>query len=275
VKPDPVATQQGDHYGAGYDYNSESPHLKHRHLHERLLGRISAVASGLGQSEREVEALEIGAGDGSVSSHLLAVGCDVTASEMSADSVETMNRRFAGNGRFRAVLDPDGSLDVLGDRRFDLILYASVLHHIPDYKAAIEQAVDRHLRSGGAMVAIQDPLWYPRMSRFTLRFQNACYLSWRLTRGNLLRGLRTRTRRARHGLSEVEAGDAIEYHVVRNGVDEQAIEALIGPRFNKVEIDRYWSSQGTPQQLAGEKLGLVNTFAVFAEGHRPANRVSQ
>ena len=57
--------------------------------------------------------LEIGAGDGSVSDRLLALGCDVTGTEMSLDSVESMNSRFDGNDRFHAVYDPDGSLKVV------------------------------------------------------------------------------------------------------------------------------------------------------------------
>ncbi len=264
-----LASAQSSHYQADYDYNSESPHLKHRQLYEGLMARVAGLVGGMPVEGRPVRALEVGAGDGSVSSRLLELGCEVTGTEMSEDSVETMNSRFAGNDRFRAVHDPDGSLGVLGGDRFDLVLYASVLHHIPDYLAAIGNAVSNHLRPGGGLVSIQDPLYYPRMSPLVLRFQSAAYLSWRLAQGNFARGVRTRVRRTFQGLSEEAPGDAVEYHVVRDGVDEQAIVELLAPDFSEVETVNYWSSQGTLQQRAGEKFGFANTFAIFAREYHP------
>lgn len=252
-----------------HDYWSESPHLKHRHLYEMLTDRIADLIDEVSADDRPPEVLEIGAGDGAVTERLLALGCAVTGTEMSAASVEAMNARFGTNDRFRAVLDQDGSLAALEGRRFDLILYASVLHHIPDYLGAISRSTAGHLRPGGALVTIQDPLWYPRLSAFTLKFSEACFLSWRLAQGKLLRGLKTRLRRARHGLSEEAAGDAVEYHVVRDGVDELAIREMLDPDFREVATLGYWSSQGFPQQRVGEILGLHNTFALFARGYRP------
>lgn len=256
-------TQQGVHYGRDYDYVSESPHLKHRHLNEMLVDRMATSVPV--REGRNPEILEIGGGDGSVSERLLALGFDLTATEMSAESVDAMRRRFSRNDRFRAELDEDGSLDVLGDRQFDAVIFASVLHHIPDYLSAISTAVTR-LRPGGSLISIQDPLWYPRLPASTVRMTNAFFLSWRLTRGNLLRGVKTRLGRMTRGVSEEATGDVVEYHVVRNGVDELAVQEHLEPDFDRVEIVRYWSSQGTPQQRAGEKLARVNTFAVFATG---------
>lgn len=250
------------HYSDGYDYVSESPHLKHRRLREMLACRIlEAVPATTARFRPKV--LEIGAGDGSMSETLLAQGFDLTATEMSAASVETMNRRFGRNDRFRAVLDQDGDLKALGDQEFDAVLFASVLHHIPDYLGAIETATAR-LRSGGSLISIQDPLWYSRLPASTLRLTNLSFLSWRLTRGNLLKGLKTRVRRRVKGLSEEAPGDVVEYHVVRNGVDEEEIRDLLEQKFGEVEIIPYWSSQGTAQQRLGESLNRVNTFAVLA-----------
>lgn len=262
-------SQQEAHYESEYDYWSESPHLKHRHLYEMLMTRLSDLIRRMPLPDQPPEVLEIGAGNGAVSERLLALGCDVTGTEMSRHSVATMNERFAGNDRFWAVLDPDGSLESIEDREFDLIIYASVLHHIPDYESAIRESVSDHLRPGGALVSIQDPLWYPRMSPLSLRLTNAFFLSWRLTRGHLLRGVQTRLRRAFRGISEEAPGDVVEYHVVRNGVDEEAIRKLLEPQFESVEILKYWSSQGSPQQKAGERLKLTNTFATFARNYHP------
>jgi 2-polyprenyl-3-methyl-5-hydroxy-6-metoxy-1,4-benzoquinol methylase len=77
------------------------------------------------------EILETGAGDGSVTEHQLARGYAITATEMSAESIESMNRRFGSKDRFSAVHDP-GHLRALPGTGFDAVLFASVLHHIPD-----------------------------------------------------------------------------------------------------------------------------------------------
>ncbi len=263
-------SSQEDHYETGYDYWSESPHLKHRHLYEQLVGEMADLVVDP-SAARPPEILEIGAGDGAISERLLALGCDITGTEMSRHSVSVMNSRFGSNDRFRALHDPDGDLGCLEGRRFDAVVFASVLHHIPDYLAAVDHAVEAHLRPGGALISIQDPLWYPRMSPTSLRLTNAAYLSWRIGRGNIARGLKTRLRRRFQGLSEEAPGDAVEYHVVRDGVDEEAIVDQLRARFESVNLLTYWSSQGVVQQRLGERLGMVNTFAIFAAG-RKANR---
>jgi SAM-dependent methyltransferase len=256
---------QSHHFGADYDYSKGSPHLRHRHLYERLVADIAATIEPIRTAGSPVEVLEVGAGDGSVSERLLAMGCRVTATEMSPDSVAQMSSKFRGNENFTAVLDQEGDLDVLGDAEFDLILFASVLHHIPDYLSAIQIASDRHLRPHGSLVSIQDPPWYPRMKPRDRVISEAAFLSWRAAQGHLWRGLKTRLGRAVRGISEDAPGDTVEYHVVRNGVDEKRIETSLTGRFRDVRIEYYWSSQGHIQQRLGERFGLINTFALFAD----------
>ena len=57
---------------------------------------------------------------------------------------------------------------------------------------------------------------------------------------------------------------------MREGVDELAIARLLEESFAEVEVVRYWSSQGPPQQRIGEMLGIHNTFAVAARDLRAA-----
>lgn len=260
--------QQQEHYGQDYDYAKGSPHLRYRHLYEMLTGRIEEEVGKATAPGSTPEVLEIGAGDGSVTKRLLELGYTVTGTEMSGDSVKAMKTRFSGNESFRALLDSDGDLEVLGGERFNTVLFASVLHHIPDYLASLKLVCDRHLQPGASIVSIQDPLWYPRQGRLVNFVTKVFYLSWRLTQGQFVRGFKTRLGRARRGVSEDAPGDVVEYHVVRNGVDEEMIRSQLEVDFDSVEIHRYWSSQGPPQQWLGEKLGLVNTFAIFASGYR-------
>lgn len=256
---------QEDHYSQDYDYRVGSPHLKHHHLYESLMRRMTDEVSKVSPRNRPT-VVEVGAGDGSITERLLALGCEVTGTDMSRDSISKMDSKFRFNDRFHGVHDPEGNLTVLGESRYDVIIYSSVLHHIPDYLRHLTLAIDHHLKPGGSLVSIQDPLWYSRVSKWSRRATGAAYMSWRLGQGELGRGMKTRVRRMVTGPSEEEPGDAVEYHVVRNGVDEDAISTMLNDRFDSVELRRYWSSQGTVQQKFGEKLGMVNTFAIFATG---------
>jgi len=261
-----VQAQQATHYARDYDYLKGSPHLRHSHLNARLVGWITHLfEQSIGPNGT---VLEVGAGDGSLTEPLLAQGYRVVATEMSEASADRLESRFGGNERFEVIHDPEGDLLALEGRQFDALLFASVLHHIPDYLGVISRLLESHLVSGGSLASIQDPLWYSRASRPTRFATEASYLSWRLTQGDLLSGLRTRLRRLGAGPGEEEPGDVVEYHVVRNGVDEQAIAESLSERFRHVQIQTYWSSQGPVQQRLGERAGLRNTFAVLASGFR-------
>jgi SAM-dependent methyltransferase len=260
----PIQDQQSSHYKSDYDYVKGSPHLQHRDLNATLLGWMTET---LGRSTRPgTTVLEVGAGDGSMTESILALGHQVVATEMSAASAARLASRFGGNDRFEVIHDPEGNFSALEGRQFDSLLFASVLHHIPDYLETISRLLDSHLTTGGALVSIQDPLWYARVGRPVRFATEASFISWRLTQGELLRGLKTRLRKLRGGPGEEEPGDVVEYHVVRDGVDEQAIAQLLGRRFANVRIETYWSSQGPLQQRIGKRLGLRNTFAVLASG---------
>jgi 2-polyprenyl-6-hydroxyphenyl methylase / 3-demethylubiquinone-9 3-methyltransferase len=254
----------------GHDYRSGSPHLAHGHLYRRLLGQIRALIEMLRKTSHEVSVLDVGAGHGSFSGQLLTLGCRVVATEMSRPSIDHLLSSYGDDPNFSAILDADGSLERLGDRRFDLLLYASVVHHIPDYIGGLRSSVKNHLRHGGAVLTFQDPLWYARLSRISRTLSLVAYFSWRLTQGNIKRGVATRWRRFRRVYREDDPADMVEYHVTRQGVDEQALVREFSLYFDDVVIFRYWSTQSKPWQRIGERLGLVNTFCLRATGYDPS-----
>lgn len=211
-------------HGRGYDYRSGSPHLKHPQLYDWFSDLLREELRYVTRRDLPMTVLEVGAGDGAFVEPLLAAGASVTGTEMSRSSIELLESRFGTNPSFEALFDPDGTFASLGDRRFAILLYASVLHHIPDYLTAMANACDRHLAPGGTLLTLQDPLWYPSLPPGVHSASEAMYLSWRVTRGGLLRGLASRTRRLRNDLRPDEPADMVEYHVVRDGVDQDSIE---------------------------------------------------
>ncbi|HEY2636353.1 MAG TPA: class I SAM-dependent methyltransferase [Solirubrobacteraceae bacterium] len=252
-------------YTGDHDYRAGSPHLKHRRLNEEILARLRALLAALAARGLPPTVLEVGAGDGAFAEPLLAYGCHYTATEMSRPSIARLERLYARNERFAAVFDPDGTMGRLGEERFSLVLFASVLHHIPDYLAALDRAARERVAPGGALATVQDPLFYPRLGRARHALSEAAFLSWRVSQGHLARGAATRLRRARGVRDEDNPSDMVEYHVVRDGVDEEAVVALLRPSFARVELWPYWSTTAGLWQRVGELTGARNTFGVVAE----------
>ena len=141
-----------------------------------------------------------------------------------------------------------------------------MVHHVPDHLAFFRQ-LKGAIAEGGAIFSVQDPLWYPRRSRASHLASRATYFAWRLGQGNHRRGLATRLRRVKGGYSETAESDLVEYHVVRRGVDEEALRALLSEEFD-VEVFTYWSTQSPLLHRALERSRLRSDFGVEATGRR-------
>lgn len=261
-----VEDSQDASHGDGHDYIVGSPHLRHATLRQRIDGRIAAVVRDVIRKKGDCAVLEIGAGHGSFTDTVLAAGGSATITEMSKASAEYLSRKFCGNPAVRVLYDTDGNAPFREDAQYDVVLLISVIHHIPDYVDVITRLCDTVLRAGGAVVTFQDPLWYPRQKRSARTLSWGSYFAWRVTQGELRRGLATRWRRFRGKYSETEPSDLVEYHVVRDGVDDSQLQDLLRERFTDVEVDRYFSTQSPQIQAIGEKYFPVNTFGILARG---------
>jgi SAM-dependent methyltransferase len=262
-----VVQAQETAFGEGVDYVAGSPHLSHPRLHSRLVDRIRHLADAVFARSGQCRILEIGAGHGTFTEHLVAMGADVTVTEISKPSVDVLSRRFRHSSRVRVVHDADGEGVFDLPATFDLILCISVLHHIPDYVLFVRR-LTALLRTGGALAAYQDPDWYPRRRGLDSTADRGAYFAWRIAQGDLLAGALTRIRRIRRRYDESLAADMTEYHVVRQGVDDQALAELLRPEFSQVELFHYWSTQASSLQWVGEKVGFRNTFGIEATDRR-------
>ena len=112
----------------------------------------------------------------------------------------------------------------------------------------------------GVLFTFQDPLRYDSVRGLTYCFDRISYFAWRLFQGNYLRGLKTRIRRAKGYYRDDLPEDAAEYHVVRNGVDQAALTALLRGAGLDCSLHRYWSTQSAFFQYVGTRLHLANTF---------------
>ena len=263
---DAVVAAQNASHAEGHDYDKGSPHLRHTSLRRMVEERLTRMVGERMEAQGSCRVLEIGAGHGTFTSCLLAAGAEITVTEASSASAEHLRRTFGDTGRVEVLFDETGEEVLSREGEWDLAVITSVLHHIPDYLAFLDRLCAL-LAEGGGIFTVQDPLYYPRMSPLAHRADRAAYLTWRLFQGDYGRGLRTRVRRLRGVYDDAEPSDLVEYHVVRDGVDEVAIGRLLAPRFGSFEVFRYWSSQAPLWQRLGERSGLETTFGVEATGY--------
>jgi trans-aconitate methyltransferase len=253
-------------HDVGHDYAKGSPHIRHHKVRDLVVSSVHAAVADVMDRNGECRALELGAGHGTFTDHLVAAGAEVEVTEMSAPSVEVLRRRFRHNPRVTVTHDPDGKA-ALRNGPLGAAVCISVLHHIPDYLGTVRRLVDR-IVPGGAFLCMQDPLWYPRRSHISMSLDRNAYLLWRLGQGEIQRGIATRVRRMRGVYDEANEADMVEYHVVRQGVDDEALRALLEPEFREVESRRYWSTQSGLLQRAGEMCFPPTTFGIIARNRR-------
>ena len=265
-----MADMQGLGHPEGHNYEAGSPHLKHTQLREAICESLRAQICKILARKPSCRVLEVGAGHGDFTDVLLGSGAEVVVTEMSEASASVLSNRYRHNPRVRVVLDSDGQWLSHTSESFDLVVCISVLHHIPDYVSFLDLAFQKTL-PGGGFVTWQDPLWYPRRSRSNLALDKGAYFAWRLGQGEISRGISTRARRLRGVMDESNPSDMVEYHVVRNGVDEQAVVRLASKYFNDAQMRLYWSTQSRLLQAAGGRTRFKTTFGVIATDAKGAS----
>lgn len=261
-----MADMQQKAHDEGHDYAAGSPHIRHHGLRTLVTNTLQQVAGEILDAKGSCRVLEVGAGHGTFTDPMVAIGAHVTVTEMSGPSAEGLKRRFRNNSAVTVIHDRDGSAATSGGP-VDMVACISVLHHIPDYLGTVTAMISR-IEHSGAFVSFQDPLWHARRSRVSMFVERGAYLSWRLTQGELQRGLSTTVRRATRGLDETEVSDMAEYHVVRDGLDEFAMKTLLQETFTEVELITYWSTQAGWAHHLGARILPPTNFGLIARGHR-------
>jgi ubiquinone/menaquinone biosynthesis C-methylase UbiE len=150
---------------------------------DRLAAALARARDSVRTGSDPLKALDFGCGSGNLSRHMLDLGLHVTAADVSPDFLRLVERRFPSERL--SLLEMNGSdLSNVDDSSFDLIAAYSVLHHIPDYLAAIAELA-RVCRPGGVIMLdhehtekywLGDPV-YSEFRGAALRFDWRKYLT--------------------------------------------------------------------------------------------------
>ncbi|HXY16845.1 MAG TPA: class I SAM-dependent methyltransferase [Gaiellaceae bacterium] len=243
-------------------YADGAPHLKHanlRDLYARLVAETMADARAAGAAP--VDVLDLGAGQGDASIPFLALGARVTAVDDS--SAQLARLREAGHAHLTIVEDDASRFVESGGSTYDVVVFSSFLHHVPDYVGLVRSAISM-LRPAGQVLTFQDPLEYRSLPVVTSAYSKLAYFAWRIQKEDVIGGLRRRARRSVGIWYDDCPQDVIEYHATRGGVDHRAVcKSLEESGFN-VTLTRYFSTQSRTFHRLGTRLHLENTFALRA-----------
>jgi len=118
----------------------------------RLRATLARAKAGIGAgpADGRPRALDFGCGSGNLTRHMLALGFEVVAADVSQAFLDLVADRHAGERVATHRLDGE-SLAGLADGTFDLVATYSVLHHVPDYLGAVREMA-RVARPGGVVL---------------------------------------------------------------------------------------------------------------------------
>jgi ubiquinone/menaquinone biosynthesis C-methylase UbiE len=151
---------------------------------ERLRSALTVALSMCQTNSMTATALDMGSGSGNLSRHLLELGLNVIAADVSQGFLDLIGRRFSGKSITTIKLN-GRDLSNIPTASCDVVATYSVLHHIPDYIEAVKEMA--RVCSIGGIIYIDhehtDEYWggdfiYEQFKSKALRFDWRKYLVW-------------------------------------------------------------------------------------------------
>jgi SAM-dependent methyltransferase len=244
---------------------SASPHLTHRVVRDLYASLVIRTFNAAQKHASMPRVLDLGAGEGSATLPFLELGAHVTAVDISESQLAVLKQKCGGfSPRLRVYCQDINEILERNEDRYDIVVMNSFVHHIPDYLALFRKAVAK-ITPTGVIFSFQDPLRYDTLDKGTYYFSMCAYFFWRLFQGNYMQGLRTRIRRLKGIYVAGSKEDDAEYHVTRNGVDQDSIAELLASEGFTCEVVRYFSTQSSLFQRLGYLWGIENSFGIVAQ----------
>ena len=246
------------------DYLDDAPHLKHRSVNKIYNSTVLEAFKEARKNSKTPVVLDLGAGEGEATISFLKLGCKVIAVDISLPQIESLKIKCEEYNDMLEVKCQDiNDFFINNSTDYDIIVFNSFLHHLPDYLDIIERSLSL-IKGSGVFFCFQDPIRYDTLNFFTNKFSIIAYFSWRIRKGDVIGGFKRRIRRYRGIYYDDSVHDNAEYHATRNGVDQNAISDLLYRYSFETKVVKYFSTQSSAFQYFGEKFKLENTFGIVA-----------
>ncbi|HEX8639925.1 MAG TPA: class I SAM-dependent methyltransferase [Allosphingosinicella sp.] len=145
----------------------------------RLRASLERAGTAFSAGPSPRRALDFGCGSGNLTRHLLALGYAVVAADVSQAFLDLIARRHS-NDPVATYRMNGRNLEGLDDSSFDLVAAYSVLHHVPDYLAALDEMA-RVTRPGGIVYLDHEhsPVYWRADGDYRRFVREAARFDWR------------------------------------------------------------------------------------------------
>lgn len=233
-------------------YDLSNPGLYN--LYERyLLGQDMAVIRELLEGTRAPLCLDAGAGTGRLALILASYGWPVVAIDLSEDMLRICARRAeraAAAQRVWPVCIGVEEFLASTPARFHLIAFSAVLHHLADYFAALDMAVEK-LKPGGVLYVTHEP--DRRQGHETIASRALRFFDHML---RLPLQLRKHIPRLLLGLPRPKARQFTDYHSPKGCDAEEIVARLRQQGMDLVRLRRYRPRCTAPAAFLDTTLGI-------------------
>jgi ubiquinone/menaquinone biosynthesis C-methylase UbiE len=115
-------------------------------LHEALAAGLKAIQTGADLPR----VLDYGSGSGNIVRHLLELGVETTATDVTDAFLKIITAKYAGMKNLHTRRINGADLSEFDSETFDMVTTYSVLHHVPDYLAIVREMC-RIVKPGGVV----------------------------------------------------------------------------------------------------------------------------
>jgi ubiquinone/menaquinone biosynthesis C-methylase UbiE len=144
------------------DYDEKHVEIYNLTEQRRINGLLMHVLSLVMTGAEKKMVLDFGAGTGNLTMHLWGLGAEVVAADVSEESLKRIREKTGDSNRLMTIVLGGENLSNISNSAFDMAATYSVLHHIPDYLAAVEELV-RVVKPGGIVFLdheVSPSYWY-------------------------------------------------------------------------------------------------------------------
>lgn len=132
------------------------PHYREWAVREKSCRRLLIYLSG---KREAMNLLEVGCGNGWLSGRMAEIASiHVTGIDVHREEVEQARRVFTGRQNLN-FLEGDMRNEMLGKKRFNVIVFAASIQYFPDLKSTLRLALERLLTDDGEIHILDSPLY--------------------------------------------------------------------------------------------------------------------
>lgn len=211
-------------------YDGRHGEIFNRHEQARLRASLAAAMNAVRTGSQPLRALDFGCGSGNLTRHMLALGMAVTAADVSNRFLDLVRERFGSP--LLETLELSGSdIAQVDDGSFDFAATYSVLHHVPDYLAAVRELA-RIVRPGGVIYIDHEQapgFWTndPILTQYYREGRPYNWRKWLIPSNYFHKAIRMfNPRHANEGDIHVWPDDHIEWDLIDEALGGEGFEAL-------------------------------------------------